>query len=348
MAKPFIVGLAGTELTDNERAFLKENIPWGIILFKRNCDRPDQLRVLTDAIRDVYGTAEVPILIDQEGGRVQRLKSDHWRTYPAAASFYETYHHAPEKSLEYVRLNASLQASELKKMGVTVNCAPMIDVRAPGAHDIIGDRAFSEDENEVAAYGQAVIQGHIDQGILPVIKHIPGHGRAKCDSHEDLPVVESDLQTLQKDFKPFQILKDAPLAMTAHILYSVLDHKNCATLSSEVIKHVIRGMIGFNGLLMSDDISMKALKDDIKSLTRNILAAGCDLVLHCNGHFDEMVQISDVIEAESDMLDFRTNQMWNKLFMQASPRADDDLMQEYAELSSEMLGLRVKQMAANQ
>lgn len=334
MFKPFIVGLSGTELLQTEIDFIKHHKPWGIILFKRNCETPHQLQSLTSKIKDVYGTEEVPILIDQEGGRVARLKGEGWRNYPPAAFFYDFYKKSPERALDLVRLNASLQASELRTMGVTVNCAPMVDVRSPTAHDIIGDRAFSEEAQEVALYGRAVMNGHIDQGIIPIIKHIPGHGRALADSHESLPVVKESWHDLQKDFIPFKALNDAPLAMTAHILYTALDEKNCATLSPEVIRHVIRGVIGFTGILMSDDVSMKALKGSFAEITKNILSAGCDLVLHCNGDMNEMNPIADALENFDHLLTYRTRTMWQDIFNNSSPRSSTDLAEEYAELSA--------------
>ena len=343
--KPFITGINGLTLDPKEISFIKAHKPWGVILFTRNCDNPSQLRKLTDHIKEIYGTEEVPILIDQEGGRVQRLKQDKgWRNYLSASDFYDTYLTAPEQTLQLVRLNASLQASELRKMGITVNCAPMIDVRENGAHDIIGDRAFSHMPKEVIDYGRAVMLGHMDQSILPIIKHIPGHGRARSDSHETLPIVTEDLNLLQKDFSPFIALKDAPMAMTAHILYSALDTQQCATLSPSIIKHIIRGIIGFTGLLMSDDISMKALSGDLGTLSKDVLNAGCDLVLHCNGDFDEMEKVANAIENSCPMLEFRTNKMWHNLMMAASPRSDDDLLEEYQELSVRLLKSRTLSM----
>lgn len=339
--KPFITGIEGLVLQEKEISFIKNHKPWGIILFQRNCDNPEQLRKLTDHIKEIYGTEEVPILIDQEGGRVQRLKeAKGWRKYPSAAYFYETYLTAPAQTLELVRLNASLQASELRKMGITVNCAPMIDVRDSGAHDIIGDRAFSDTPKEVAEYGRAVMLGHMDQSILPIIKHIPGHGRARCDSHKELPTVPEALNHLTKDFAPFIALKDAPMGMTAHILYSALDAQNCATLSPSIIKNIIRGIIGFTGILMSDDVSMKALSGDLGRISQDILNAGCDLILHCNGNFEEMEKIANAIEKTCPMLELRTNKMWNNLMMSASPRSDDDLLEEYQELSAKLLKAR--------
>lgn len=330
--KPLIVGLEGLVLTANEIDFLKTQKPWGVIIFKRNCETPAQIRALTDSIKEIYNTEEVPILIDQEGGRVARLKGKDFRTYPSADFFYQIYQKDPEQALALVRLNASLQASELYHLGITVNCAPMIDVRHPSAHDIIGDRAFGENPADVALYGDAVIKGLMDQNILPIIKHMPGHGRSLCDSHHDLPIVDANWRELQQDFFPFKVLNRCPLAMTAHIRYTCLDDSLPATMSKDIIQQVIRGWLGFSGILMGDDISMQALKGNIADLALKSLEAGCDLVLHCNGQFDEMQAITDKIPEACPILGYRTQAMWQTLFEAASPRADDDLLMEYQEL----------------
>jgi beta-N-acetylhexosaminidase len=348
MAKPFIVGLESTSLNKNEIEFIKTHTPWGIILFKRNCETPEQLRRLTDSIKNIYQNLDVPILIDQEGGRVARLKNNGWRSYPSAGYFYDLYGYDAEMALSLVRLNASLQASELRQMGININCAPMIDVRCVHAHDIIGDRSFSTNPEHVTQYGGAVISGLMDQGVLPVIKHIPGHGRSQCDSHHDLPIVPNALKDLIQDFQPFKDLNYAPLAMTAHILYQKLDAVHCATLSPDIIKHIIRGVIGFTGLLMSDDISMKALRGDMTQLTTNILSAGCDLVLHCNGNFDEMTCIANALPEQDKLLDYRTTQIFNHLFDTSSPRSDDDLLTEYNEILGTLLSQYGHQLTAAQ
>lgn len=331
MLKPFIIGLEGKELTANEIDFIKENMPWGIILFARNIDSPTQVLKLTDKLRDITGRTELPILIDQEGGRVARLKGEGWRSYPAPAFFYDGYMINPDLGLETVRLNAALQAAELRRIGVNVNCSPMIDVRALMAHDIIGDRSFSTHAREVAEYGHAVVQGLTSQGVLPVIKHIPGHGRALCDSHFELPKISCQIHDLKDDFYPFRELNYAPLAMTAHILYDALDDKNCATLSAPIIRHVIRGMIGFTGLLMTDDMSMKALAGNLGDLSVKALDAGCDLILHCNGQFDEMVTIANALDFDTQFLELRTEKIFSDLHFQKSPQLEADLLQEYQE-----------------
>ncbi len=334
---PLIVGMSGTSLTAEEKSFFREIQPWGYILFKRNCVSSEQVRALTDELRGLEGYEDTPILIDQEGGRVARLKDNpEWRSYPSGGFFGNFYQSCPDTSLAAVRVNASLQAAELRRLGINVNCAPMIDVRDPASHDIIGDRAFSTEAAEVAAYGRAVMQGLMTERVLPVVKHIPGHGRARADSHEDLPVVEASLAELEKDFIPFRTLNDAPLAMTAHILYSSLDRENCATLSSEIIQNIIRARIGFQGILMSDDLSMKALRGDLGDLAENCLTAGCDLVLHCNGEMPEMTKIAARLPAISDELSDRTANMFDQLDQAFSPRSEADLSEEYTELAALM------------
>jgi beta-N-acetylhexosaminidase len=334
--KPFITGVCGTVLSQEEIAFIKAHKPWGFILFARNVESVAQIYDLTSHLRDITGRTELPILIDQEGGRVARLRGEGWRQYPPAAFFHEGYLYNPELALDAVRLNAALQGAELRKIGVSVNCAPMIDVRSPQAHNIIGDRAFSDKPNDVADYGKAVIAGLTSQGILPVIKHIPGHGRALCDSHEDLPSVNNGIHELSQDFEPFRKLNDAPLAMTAHILYDKLDDKNCATLSPHIIRHVIRGMIGFTGLLMTDDMSMKALNGDLDILSNQALQAGCDLILHCNGNINEMQKIANSLSVDDYFLALKTEKIFADLHQQKSPQSEQDLLEEYQEIMSRL------------
>jgi beta-N-acetylhexosaminidase len=283
-----ILGCAGTELSDEEKRFFAESNPFGFILFGRNVDTPDQLRALTASLRDCV-SRDAPILIDQEGGRVRRLRPPHWRDAPPMRPFGDWYHAQPTEAEQALRLNINLMADELRGLGITVDCAPVMDVPVMGAHDIIGDRAFSSDPQVVGALGKVVCDSFLERGIYPVIKHIPGHGRATEDSHLDLPVVQESVEVLtQADFLPFLAVKDAPFAMTAHIVYTALDDARPATLSPVVIKQIIRGHMGFEGLLMTDDLSMKALKGDFTDLAQQSLAAGCDLVLHCNGDMDEM------------------------------------------------------------
>jgi beta-N-acetylhexosaminidase len=286
-----IFGLQGTEVSPEEAAFFSEINPYGYILFQRNCESPAQVKRLTDSLRDISGRDHLPILIDQEGGRVARLKPPHWPLFPSAQLFADFYTRDAKNATRACTLNARLMAHELAMIGVTVDCAPVADIPVPGAHDVIGDRAFGHRPEPVIALARAQAEGLMGGGIVPVLKHIPGHGRACADSHLELPVVETRLDTLRAtDFAPFAALADLPMAMTAHVLYTALDSKRPATTSPVVIK-LIRQELGFNGLLMSDDLSMKALGGDFTSRTEDALAAGCDVVLHCNGEMREMQEI---------------------------------------------------------
>ena len=289
MTSTCILGCAGLELTAEERAFFRDVRPWGFILFKRNIDSPAQVRALTDSLRAVADRADVPILIDQEGGRVARLQPPHWRRYPPGRAYGTLAGNDPLVRREVARLGARLIAHDLRALGINVDCVPVLDVPSPGAHDIIGDRAYGQTVEEVAFLGRAAAEGLIAGGVLPVIKHIPGHGRAATDSHMDLPVVDALYGDLDaRDFEPFRVLSDMPMGMTAHVVYSAIDRKRPATLSRKAIRQVIRETIGFDGLLMTDDLSMKALSGDFEQRARAALAAGCDIVLHCNGDMAEM------------------------------------------------------------
>lgn len=286
-------GCEGTKLSAAERAFFREADPFGFILFQRNCVEPAQVVALTSELRDRVGRADAPILIDQEGGRVQRLKPPHWKRRPAMREVGAIYVRDPERGVRLAWGLARAMAAELTALGITVDCAPVLDVPVPDAHDVIGDRAFSTRAAAIAALGQAQIDGFLDGGVLPVVKHIPGHGRARSDSHHDLPVVDTDAGTLEAtDFAPFRLLNHAPLAMTAHVVYTAYDSAAPATLSARTIAEVVRGSIGYDGCLMSDDVSMKALSGSFADRTHAALAAGCDVVLHCNGQMDEMKQIA--------------------------------------------------------
>jgi len=288
-----VYGCAGPRLLDEEAAFFRDIDPWGFILFGRNVETPGQVRALTAALRAAVGRPDAPILIDQEGGRVQRLGPPHWRRYPPARAFAGLPSAGPGAGLEMVRLGARLIAHDLAGLGISVDCAPVLDVPAPGAHDIIGDRAYGVAAADVAALGRAAAEGLLAGAVLPVIKHIPGHGRAMADSHVDLPVVEASLAELEgRDFAPFKALRDMPMAMTAHVVYAAVDAERPATSSAAVIERVIRGAIGFDGLLISDDLSMKALSGDLAQRARDGLAAGCDVVLHCNGGMAEMKAVA--------------------------------------------------------
>lgn len=287
-ASAAIYGCAGLELTPAERAFFAEARPWGFILFRRNVDSPDQVRALTAALRESVGR-HAPILIDQEGGRVQRMGPPHWRKYPPGRAYGRLPANDPTIRREITRLGARLMAHDLADVGINVDCVPVLDVPQRGAHDIIGDRAYAETAQEIAALGRAAAEGLIAGGVLPVIKHMPGHGRSMADSHLELPVVDADRDTLSAvDFEPFRVLSDMPMAMTAHVVYTALDRRGPATTSRKVISRIMREEIGFDGLLMTDDLSMKALSGDFTERARAALAAGCDVVLHCNGDMTEM------------------------------------------------------------
>jgi beta-N-acetylhexosaminidase len=293
MTKAFITGLAGTRLSDAERDFIRAERPWGFILFRRNIDTPAQVAALTAEIRDVLGGVDVPILVDQEGGRVQRFRPPNWPLYPAGAAFGQLYDIDPALGLKAARLSARLIADDLTQVGVTVDCLPLADVPVPGADDVIGDRAYGNDPQKVAAIARAVTEGLEQGGILPILKHIPGHGRATADSHLMLPVVDSPKNELESiDFAAFKPLADLPMAMTAHVVFSAYDAAQPATTSATMIERVIRGLIGFQGLLMSDDVGMNALAGSIAERTKALLAAGCDMVLACSGEFEEMHQVA--------------------------------------------------------
>jgi beta-N-acetylhexosaminidase len=291
-----ILGCAGTELSPEERALFRDVRPWGFILFARNVASADQTRRLIDQLREAAGDEGAPVFVDQEGGRVQRAKPPLARLRRPAALFGHLYERDPHAALEAVHLNHRLMAHELMALGFDADCAPCVDLRVPGAHDIIGDRSFSTDPAVVSALGRAAIDGLLAGGVAPVIKHIPGHGRAGADSHLELPVVTTPEAVLeQTDFAPFRALADAPMAMTAHVVFTAVDPQACVTLSHRAIETVIRGHIGFDGLLMSDDLSMKALGGAFEDRTRGALDAGCDLVLHCNGDMAEMRPIVSAV-----------------------------------------------------
>ncbi|MGH6770730.1 MAG: beta-N-acetylhexosaminidase [Xanthobacteraceae bacterium] len=287
-ARAFITGISGTVLTAAERAFLREAQPWGFILFNRNIRTPQQIRRLLGDCRDAVGH-NAPVLIDQEGGRVQRLGPPHWPHYPPGAVFGKLYDRDCATGLAAAGLGARLIASDLIDLGIDVDCLPVADVPARGASQVIGDRAYGDTPDLVAAIGGAVAAGLLAGGVLPVLKHLPGHGRAKADSHARLPVVKTPREELEAtDFAAFRPLSRLPLGMTAHVVFSSIDPLAPATTSVTMVTEVIRGFIGFQGLLMSDDISMGALKGSVAERTRASLAAGCDIILHCNGTLSEM------------------------------------------------------------
>ena len=287
-----IYGFAGTEITPEEKAFFRDADPWGFVLFARNIDRPRQVARLAGSLRDMMGR-DVPILIDQEGGRVQRLKPPTWRKAPPARRFGELYEREPELGIEAVRLNHEMLAHELITLGIDVDAAPCCDLVVEGADAVIGDRAFSPDPQTVGVLALAALEGLHRQGVAGIVKHSPGHGRADADSHFELPVVREEHGLLSEtDFAPFRAVAGAEMAMTAHVVYADIDEEHCATLSREVISNVIRTEIGFDGLLMSDDLSMKALRGTIRQRGEGALKAGCDMLLHCNGDMKEMIEVA--------------------------------------------------------
>jgi beta-N-acetylhexosaminidase len=285
---PLILGLAGPVLTDEERGFFREVNPAGFILFKRNVVDRLQMRALTDELRALAGRDNVPILIDQEGGRIARMRPPEWPAFPPGAAFDRLYDIAPMSAIEAIRANAEALAVMLRDVGVNVDCLPLLDVRQPGAHDIIGDRALGAEPLRVAALGRATIEGLTAGGAVGVVKHMPGHGRAMADSHVELPVVDATAEELETDIAPFATLNRAPMGMTAHVVYTAWDRERPGSLSPAVIGNIVRGRIGFDGLLMSDDLGMHALTGGFAERTAGVIAAGCDIGLHCSGEMAEM------------------------------------------------------------
>lgn len=278
-----ILGLAGETLSGHERAFFRDADPAGFILFARNCRDRAQVKALTDALRDVLGRADVPILIDQEGGRVARLKPPEWPAFPASDRFAALYEKAPMSAIEAARVNGQALALTLAEVGVNVDCLPVLDVPQAGAHDVIGDRALGHEPMQVAALGRALLDGLEAGGCIGVVKHIPGHGRAGADSHKELPVVMAGTDELAADIAPFHACRAAPMAMTAHVLYPAWDAARPASVSPTIIADIIRGRIGFDGLLMSDDLAMEALAGTLTERASAVIAAGCDVALHGSG-----------------------------------------------------------------
>jgi beta-N-acetylhexosaminidase len=292
-SRAFITGVSGPDLTAAEREFIRSERPWGFILFKRNIETPEQVAILVKELRESIDVPEAPVLIDQEGGRVQRLGPPHWPVYPPGAFFGALYDLNAALGLSAARLGARLIAADLGDLGISVDCLPLADVPVAGADAVIGNRAYGTEPEKVAAIARAVTDGLDQGGILPVLKHIPGHGRATADSHFGLPKVDTSKKELERtDFAAFQPLADLPMAMTAHVVFSALDPAHPATTSATIIEQVIRGVIGFQGLLMSDDVSMNALAGSIAERTRAVFSAGCDVVLHCNGKLDEMRDVA--------------------------------------------------------
>jgi beta-N-acetylhexosaminidase len=290
-----IYGVQAFELTSSERDFFRDAEPAGFILFKRNCGTRDQVLRLTDSFRDLTGRADLPILIDQEGGRVARMKPPEWPAFPAAERFADLYQAAPSSAIEAVRSNARAIALMLRDVGVNVDALPLLDVRQPGATDIIGDRALGSEPMQVAALGRAVLDGLASAGVVGIVKHMPGHGRALVDSHKELPFVTASAQELEIDLEPFERLSWAPMGMTAHVVYEAWDPERPGSMSPIVIGEIIRGRIGFDGFLMSDDIGMEALAGDFSTRAAGVVAAGCDAALHCSGRMEEMVAVASAV-----------------------------------------------------
>ncbi len=290
--RAFITGLAGLTLTPAERAFLRDTKPWGAILFKRNIESPAQVSALAADCRDILGR-DIPVFVDQEGGRVQRLGPPHWQVYPPAQAYGEIYRRDRALGLRAAALGARLIASDLRAIGIDTDCLPVADVPVAGSDRVIGDRAYGDEPDMVASLAGAAAEGLLDGGVLPVVKHIPGHGRATADSHLALPVVSAERATLEtSDFAAFRPLARFPMAMTAHVVFSAIDPVAPATTSAIMVGDVIRRSIGFQGLLMSDDLSMKALSGTLTERARASIAAGCDVVLHCNGDLGEMQEVA--------------------------------------------------------
>jgi beta-N-acetylhexosaminidase len=298
--KPVIFGLSGETLTADERAFFADAQPAGYILFRRNIADPAQLRALTDDLRALHGRDDLLIMIDQEGGRVARMQAPVWPSFPPGAVFDRLYDIAPSSAIAAARANAHAIALTLAEGGITVDALPLLDVRQDGASDIMGDRTLGAEPMRVAALGRAVIEGLARGGVAGIIKHMPGHGRAMVDSHHELPIVTASEEELATDLAPFQTLKDTPIGMTAHVVYTAWDPDLPASLSASIIDTIIRQRIGFDGLLMSDDLDMKALNGSIPELAAGVVAAGCDLALNCWGRMDDMVGIADLLPDISD------------------------------------------------
>jgi beta-N-acetylhexosaminidase len=317
-----VFGCSRQSLTDAERRFFSETDPFGFILFARNIESPEQIRVLIAELRTCVGRS-APVLIDQEGGRVQRLRPPHWRSAPPLKQFGILFGTDPDRAAKALRINMQAIGAELADLGIDVDCAPVLDVPVPGAHDVIGDRALSDDPDTVSHLASAACEGLIDAGVVPVIKHLPGHGRAGVDSHKELPVIETGAaELLSHDLSPFRSAAKFPVAgMTAHVVYSAFDPDQPATLSQRVIGDVIRGHIGFGGLLLSDDLGMAALSGTFSDRAARCLRAGCDIALHCSGDLDEMRQIA---AGSSSLTDAAMASIKDLDAYRGSPRVDID------------------------
>lgn len=333
--KPVIFGLSGLTLTDDEKRLFRDVDPAGYIIFGRNIENRQQLRALTDSLRDIHGRDDAPILIDQEGGRVARMKAPEWPTFPAGGAFDALYDLAPMTAIEAARNNAEAIALVLAEVGINVDCLPVLDVRVPDTHSAIGDRALGSDPMRVAALGRAILDGLAAGGVIGVVKHMPGQGRAVVDTHHELPHVHASEAELEQDLTPFHALNKAAMGMTGHVVYDVWDDQHTATMSRAVIEQVIRGKIGFDGLLMSDDLDMNALSGDVPSRALRCVEAGCDIALNCWGRFDEMVAIAetlpDITVAASGRLD--------RAMAGATPKFDADRLAHLLDKRDRLLAL---------
>lgn len=309
--KPVIFGLSGLTLTEDEKRLFRDVVPAGYILFKRNIEDRTQVRALTNSLRELHGHDHVPILIDQEGGRVARMRGPVWPDFPAGAAFDALYDLAPMTAIEAARCNAEAIGLTLNEVGINVDCLPVLDVRVPETHSAIGDRALGSDPMRVAALGRAILEGLAIGGVIGVVKHMPGQGRACVDTHHDLPHVTVSQAELEQDLAPFRALRNAAMGMTGHVVYDVWDDQNTATMSRLVIDNIIRGNVGFDGLLMSDDLDMNALQGDVPTRALRCVEAGCDLALNCWGRFDEMVAIAEMLPEISDAARARLDRAMN-------------------------------------
>jgi beta-N-acetylhexosaminidase len=338
-SKAMILGCGGLTLTDDERAFYRTERPWGFILFGRNISEDSQIRDLVADLRDCIGVADAPVLIDQEGGRVQRIRPPIVAAYPPAAAIGALYTRDASAGLRASWLMSRLHACDLTRFGINVNCLPVLDVPVSGGHDVIGNRAYSTDPVAVSRLGQQAVDGLMAGGVLPVLKHMPGHGRAFVDSHKELPVVEASREDLSSsDFVPFMALLSVPMAMTAHIVFAGIDRDGPATTSRRMIEEVIRQQIGFEGLLMSDDTSMKALSGDFATKTGAIFDAGCDVILHCNGVLQEMVEVAANTPVLRGIAERRAQSVMS-LFGGGEDCNEDALRHEFEDLVAEPISL---------
>ena len=322
MRKAFVTGCEGVALSAEERDFIRAERPWGLILFARNIGTAAELRGLVDAFRALLDDAAAPVLIDQEGGRVQRLRAPFAPDYPSNAELGALWHGSPERALRATRLLSRMHAFDLSRFGIDIDCLPVVDVPVPGAHRVIGDRAFGGDPAAVGRLGRAACEGLLEGGVLPVVKHMPGHGRADADSHFDLPTVGATLDELDAhDFAPFRALRDMPIGMSAHVRYTAIDAERPGTLSPVVLGEIVRKRIGFDGLLLSDDVSMRALGGSFGERTRRLLEAGCDIALHCNGVMSEM---RDVADAAPELAGRARERADAALALRRAPAASDE------------------------